>query len=122
VLKRQNDCFDFGAWRHGLDNTQWRPDQGGVYTHFVFINASVRGPFLPTYVPRFVHWTSLFIDLLCEPSDSAGTCMNGPIKLAGMTINCWERTCHVQSMLWVVSLVRTPAAQFPCLSPCLHDG
>jgi len=98
VLKKTNECLDFGAWSYGLSTLDW---QSGKYKHFIFINSSVRGPFVPNYVPRFLHWTQLLTHLLREDGD--GHAANGPIKLGGMSINC-AISPHVQSMLWATDL------------------
>jgi len=103
VLRKSNQCLDFGGWRYGLDAIPWR---SGKYTHFIFINSSVRGPFVPLYVPKAIHWTVLFTSLLQEEGD--GYAANGPIKLVGMTINCHQNRPHVQSMLWAIDLVGFP--------------
>jgi len=103
VLKKTNECLDFGAWSYGLSTLDW---QSGKYKHFIFINSSVRGPFVPHYVPRFIHWTQLFTHLLREDGD--GHAANGPIKLVGLSINC-AISPHVQSMLWATDLVFSPA-------------
>jgi hypothetical protein len=96
VLPKENDCMDFGGWRYALDRLPWR---NGTYGHFVFMNSSVRGPFLPTYMPRSIHWTTLFTRYITDPSLGPG-----PVKLVGTTINCYYAP-HVQSMLWVTDLV-----------------
>lgn len=97
VLAKENECLDFGGWRYGLDWIGWR---GRGYRYFVFLNSSVRGPYVPLYVPRAIHWTTLFTQLIRESGDGYGD-NNGPIKLVGMTINCHLHRPHVQSMLWV---------------------
>ena len=45
----QNECFDWGTygWVLKLIN----PLQLSTYTYFVFLNSSIRGPFLPLYWP-----------------------------------------------------------------------
>jgi hypothetical protein len=101
VFTKTNDCLDFGGWRHALDRVAWR---NGTYSHFVFMNSSVRGPFLPSYLPRTFHWTTLFTQFITDPSLAPG-----PVKLVGLTISCFQ-TPHVQSMLWVTDLVRLPLA------------
>lgn len=69
VLSRDNMHYDFGAWHYALQNTDI-----SKYQYFIFLNTSVRGPFLPRYVK--MKWYEAFTDLL-----------HGDVKLAGSTIN-----------------------------------
>lgn len=76
------------------------------YTHFVFLDSSVRGPFLPRYIHRplpntdhlagiqaNIPWTSVFTDRL------------GPeVKLVGRTVSC-EVEMHVQAPVWATDRV-----------------
>jgi len=89
VFNRSNIGFDFGGWSDGvLTNDLYKN-----YTHFIFANSSIIGPYLPTdYKGK---WTDVLINGL---SDS--------IKLFGPTIN----TCrspdkvHVQSYVFSMKL------------------
>lgn len=110
VLEKANECLDFGAWAYGLSKTNWR---GGHYKRFIFINSSVRGPFVPQYVPKSIHWTQFFTNLLREDGD--GYADNGPIKLVGLTINC-QFSPHVQSMLWATDLAFSPTLLMECIN------
>jgi hypothetical protein len=83
VLKRPNRCFDGGSIGEFLQN---RPHLKDVYKYFVFVNSSVRGPFLPRYYHERP-WTRVFTDLI-----------NDDVKLVGTTISC-QRSIHVQSMV-----------------------
>jgi hypothetical protein len=83
ILKRDNDCFDFGAygkafeWLGGVDSLR-------KYDFFVFINPSALGPIVPKYWPSDVHWTEVFTSRLggdvhacstsiaCLPEDDLG--------------------------------------------------
>jgi hypothetical protein len=72
VLKRPNDCFDFGAYGAGI---KWL---GGIeklhkYTHFIFINPSAIGPILPKYWPSYIHWTYIFTSHLRRHKHAVGT-------------------------------------------------
>jgi len=91
VVERRNACFDFGAWGAGLRAA----DAAGVrYAFVVFLNASVRGPFLPAYERR--PWWRVFADELRR--------RDGP-ALLGTTFHCMDlsehdaRSAHVQSMV-----------------------
>jgi hypothetical protein len=48
-----------------------------TYEYFVWLNPSVRGPFLPAYVRGLMHWTEPFVSRL-SPT----------VKLVGCSINC----------------------------------
>lgn len=79
------------------------------YAHFVFVDSSVRGPFLPRYMhrprrrrdrrDRFAApqatkpWTSVFTDRL-----------NDEIKLVGRSVSC-EVELHVQAPVWATDRV-----------------
>tara|TARA_B100001093_G_C26851527_1_gene1025396 strand:- start:3209 stop:4168 length:960 start_codon:yes stop_codon:yes gene_type:complete len=62
------------------------------FDYFIFLNDTVRGPFLPRYLDKKI-WPFLFISLLSNKT-----------KLVGSTINYWhdgknnEDTKHIQSM------------------------
>jgi hypothetical protein len=103
VLRKENDCFDFGGWRYALDHIPWREK---AYRYFVFLNSSLRGPFVPLYVPPSIHWTTLFTQLLKHDGDGFTSTNNGPIKLVGLTITCYANRTHVQSMFWATDYVR----------------
>jgi hypothetical protein len=72
------------------------------YAHFLFLDSSVRGPFLPRYMHRShdstAHqaskpWTTVFTDRL------------GPeVKLVGRTVSC-EVEMHIQAPVWATDSV-----------------
>lgn len=73
VLYRSNDCYDFGGWIHGLNSVD-----RFIYEYFIFLNASVRGPFMAPAIARVVkHWPSIFLNMLDKN-----------IKLVGSSISC----------------------------------
>lgn len=87
-IQRPNTGYDFGGWSRGLACC----DISGV-DRFIFINSSVKGPFLPPGYTR--PWPTMLTDQI---SDS--------VKLAGCTINCldeWgtyhptKKSVHIQS-------------------------
>lgn len=79
------------------------------YAHFVFVDSSVRGPFLPRYMHRprqrkgnqnrfaapqpTQPWTSVFTDRLSDE-----------IKLVGRSVSC-EAELHVQAPVWATDRV-----------------
>lgn len=93
----RNECYDWGTFG-------WVLKSGVVdvtsFKYFIFMNSSVRGPFLPVYLRRTMHWTEPLISGITED-----------IKLVGPTISCegsprdgdrnglWRRNPHVQSYL-----------------------
>ena len=85
LKKTSNEGYDFGGWSDGLklvnlDN----------YDRFIFLNDTVRGPFLPIYLDK-KEWVKYFTRFI-----------NSKIKLTGSTINCSKsiriKNDHIQSM------------------------
>ena len=83
VVERENRCYDFGAWGIGLSKKR-------NYTHYIFLNGSVRGPFLPLFERR--QWWDVLLDELGGPSN---------VGLVGTSLNCWSslEETHLQSMV-----------------------
>jgi len=67
TIDRDNLGYDFNAWYEGLQAF----DGGKEFTHFIFMNDTVMGPFGDR------HWIKTFTDLLSDE-----------VKLAGISINC----------------------------------
>ena len=90
VVERENTCFDFGAWSAGLRAAR---ERGVEFAYAIFLNASVRGPFLPAYEARLVARL---------PRRARG---RPGLGLLGTTVHCADldagnaRSAHVQSML-----------------------
>jgi hypothetical protein len=90
-----NKCYDWGSIGWVFDNRLVDPDN---YTYFIFMNSSVRGPFVPPHLRNLVRWQDLLIEKL-----------NDKIALVGPTISCegspyqgnvageWRSNPHVQS-------------------------
>jgi hypothetical protein len=97
------------------------------YRLFLFINSSVRGPFLPPYARGRLHWTDPFASRLGSSSSGGGggggggsggssePAGGGDVRLVGPTVSCegsplggnatggdWRRTPHVQTYAWAV--------------------
>jgi len=96
---RENSGFDICSSRivieYGL------APRSGTYTHVLFMNGSVRGPFLPSYV------TSTWIDMFQQ-------FLNNDVRLVGTTINCMSdfydvdrgfTSLHIQSMVLALDAV-----------------
>ena len=85
-INRENKGHDFGAWSHGLLTN----DLYQSYTHFIFVNSTCMGPFVPPYCSK--SWITIFTDML-----------NDTVKLVGPTINCISNPkfqSHVQSYMF----------------------
>lgn len=82
IVKRANTGFDFGAWAHAL-----RESQLDQFDYFFFVNSSVAGPFVPTY-QDFSQWPTPFVSMLDDR-----------VKLAGLSIDIWDGSPIVHSML-----------------------
>jgi hypothetical protein len=85
-IHHENKCFDLGTigWFLSsgiIDKTKYR--------YFIFLNSSVRGPFIVSYYDNPI-WYTIFTRRL-----------NNHIKLVGCTINC-QIAPHVQSYLWAL--------------------
>ncbi|EIE24703.1 hypothetical protein COCSUDRAFT_14419 [Coccomyxa subellipsoidea C-169] len=105
----ENKCYDWGTFG-------WVFDEGKVnaslYNSIIFMNSSVRGPFLPPYFPLGLHWSKLLTLRL-----------SSTVKLVGSTISCepaWEggntanekrQNAHVQSYVMATDQVGLKALQ-----------
>ena len=91
-LPHPNECYDIGTVGWVLD-TQFTQDQLEQFEYFIWLNPSVRGPFMPAYLRGSMHWTEPLLSKL-----------RGPVKLVGPTISCErlgnfpnQHNVHVQS-------------------------
>lgn len=87
-----NQGYDVGGWVQGLRLLQQKTER--LYHYFIFMNSSVRGPFLPFYTSSSkLQW----ITYLIRPLDDT-------TKLSGISINCPDgvgrKIPHLQSMVW----------------------
>jgi hypothetical protein len=69
VLYRKNEDYDFGAYNDALETININK-----YYYYFFINTSVRGPFIPSYVK--IKWYEPFINLLIDDIKLVGTSIN----------------------------------------------
>lgn len=60
IVQRENTCFDIGA--HG--EVLRKDDLWKKYKRFIIMNASIRGPFIPTYVSSC--WTDSFLGKITD--------------------------------------------------------
>ena len=62
-LRHANECFDIGTVGWVL-HSQLGPRGTKTYKYFVWLNSSVRGPFLPAYLRGRLHWTEPLLSKL----------------------------------------------------------
>ncbi len=94
IIFRENKDFDFGAYIHALDSirqdttkTMYWGKFPEEYDYTFYMNASVRGPFLPVYYSG--HFLQPFIDLFASAKD---------VHLVGTTINVLDAKSVHKSM------------------------
>lgn len=87
IIERENRCFDLGGFHEILAAD---PALRSRYKRFIFLNASLRGPFLPPWATG-VCW-----------SDAYWARLDARVKLVGMSWNCANGILyppHLQSMI-----------------------
>lgn len=94
-IQRPNDCFDLGSYAEVLTKSELYKK----YRRFIMLNASLRGPFLPSWSRSC--WSSLYLSRITPTR-----------KLIGMTANC-EPEFHIQSMIWATDLDGIKTLLFP---------
>jgi len=88
TLHRDNIGYDFGAWSDALLTDHLYEK----YHHFIFVNSSVIGPFVPPYFEG--RWTDIYLNGL-----------RNNVKLFGSTINTCGKPLtltHVQSYIFTM--------------------
>lgn len=123
ILERENSGLDFEAWYHGVHAAlaatgtaqkypaqsvaSWFPLIKKHFDSFVFINSSVRGPYLPLWFHNLgVSWTTALTGGLNERVKLVGTTMNRCGKNGGwrlLPLSC--SAPHVQSMVFATDTV-----------------
>lgn len=104
-MRHENACYDTGAFGWALKRQEVRRVLHS-YDYVVVLNSSVRGPFLPSYVPGRRDWQRLLTRRLGGSND---------VRMVGATISCEETysetrkmsrsTPHVQTWLFAVDRV-----------------
>ncbi len=120
-IQHENKCYDYGTvgwffvkytigspWRKETSitnsNNTHRKFNLAQYKYFIFMNASIRGPFFPPYFLKFVsdyqtefnepfYWYYIFTKRI-----------NAKVKLVGITI-CCEAPMHLQSYFLTTDFV-----------------
>lgn len=78
VLYKENFGMDFGGYNVSIS---WVKRHFGLdkYKYYVFINSSMRGPFMPKWTPRTFHYTEALTNFFKEEAK---------VKLAGSYVTC----------------------------------
>ncbi|KAK6520513.1 hypothetical protein TWF506_000765 [Arthrobotrys conoides] len=101
IIERNNTCFDLGTHAQVLKRKNKLLMK--KYKRFILLNASVRGPFMPTWSREC--WTDT---LLAKVTDKN--------KLVGISYNCAEPR-HVQSMVLATDKIGL-SLLFPKINHC----
>jgi hypothetical protein len=88
-IRRPNISTDIGAYSEAMRNL---PED--TYDYFVFVNSTVRGPFLPVWYNKKEHWSSCFTRLLSDTVAIVG--------LSIVTKHIWYFKPYVQSMAYAI--------------------
>tara|TARA_B100001027_G_scaffold112127_1_gene77377 strand:+ start:92 stop:841 length:750 start_codon:yes stop_codon:yes gene_type:complete len=89
IIVRPNIGHDFASWKDGLKSIN------RTFDYYIFMNDTIRGPFLPRYIPKNISWYKMFCNLISDK-----------VKLSGLTINYFpwgnknKNLQHVQSMMF----------------------
>ncbi|KAI8114536.1 hypothetical protein M9434_002658 [Picochlorum sp. BPE23] len=88
VMKHENKCFDIGTvgWVFSVLEVS---DSAYLdsYSYYIWLNSSVRGPFLPSYLNNKYHWSRAFTEKLSDR-----------VKLVGPTICCGQSGDHLPAL------------------------
>lgn len=94
TFRRPNVGLDFGGWSEAL----LTDDLYKNYTHFIFVNSSVYGPFIPMYHHGI--WPEIFLQQLTDDVRIVGT------SICNLTLPSHSfdpvNNAHVQSMVFVM--------------------
>jgi len=96
IIKRENWGLDFGAWSYALFLKENNNELYKQYKYFIFINSTVRGPFLPSWYDQNKHnyWPDLFINKLDEN-----------VKLVGPSIGFHSHSPYISSSIFATDIV-----------------
>lgn len=118
VVLRENFGYDMCGSKLVLERG-WAP-RPGTYTRVILMNASVRGPFMPSYASAAETWVDAFLSRLGGADG---------VRLVGTTINCLSSrrdaasgafsSLHVQSM--VLALDRAAVHALHPMLRCYED-
>ncbi len=100
IIKRENLGFDLCAWKTAIEYSIKQLNK--TYSYYIFMNASVRGPFIPNYI-KYTEWILPFLLML-----------NGQVKLVGTICQCGGVPIHIPGMFTM-----TDSIGFKIISPLL---
>ncbi|KAI8823704.1 uncharacterized protein EV422DRAFT_366672 [Fimicolochytrium jonesii] len=104
---KPNECYDLGSFSAGVD--RMKSEYGRAYKKYILVNASVRGPFIPTYSTQC--WTDIFLAPLSDKT-----------KMVGISFNCDpNHPRHVQSMVLAFDQIGFDTAVGPVGCPKTLD-
>jgi len=90
IIKTNNEGYDFGGYSDSLFNIDIKK-----YKYFIFLNDTVRGPFLPRYVSKN-NWYKYFTSLIDDKTKLVGSSINYLDTAGGMRQIKYDP--HIQSM------------------------
>lgn len=104
VLRKANTGYDFGSWAAALASVKLDD-----YDRFVFLNDTVRGPFLASYAHPAA-WTDVFTERITDRVKLVGVSINcvpvdGAMAPFAKTAAAQQPTRHVQSMVMATDRV-----------------
>ncbi|KAK6340288.1 hypothetical protein TWF730_002052 [Orbilia blumenaviensis] len=108
IVRRGNTCFDLGA--HAEVLTENNNALINTYKRFILLNASIRGPFMPTWSREC--WSDAYLAKITEKN-----------KLVGMTMNCnidKGRMKVLNSMIYATDRLGLNLI-LPIISHCFKD-
>jgi hypothetical protein len=100
VIYKENEDYDFGAYKYALNSIQTD------YKYYMFLNTSVRGPFIPQYVN--MKWYEPFINMIKDDVKLVGTTiniLNSPTQISNIFENYsgFKRPhTHVQTQFFAI--------------------
>ncbi|EPS39516.1 hypothetical protein H072_6671 [Dactylellina haptotyla CBS 200.50] len=104
IIQRNNTCFDLGSHAEVLNSNNGELVE--KYKRFILMNASIRGPFLPTWSREC--WSDAYLGKVTDTN-----------KLVGMTVNCIQPH-HIQSMIFATDRIGVRIL-LPLISRCFTD-
>ncbi|KAK6333778.1 hypothetical protein TWF730_003961 [Orbilia blumenaviensis] len=107
IIQRTNTCYDLGAYGEVL--TTNKNELIKKYEKFIMLNASIRGPFLPTWSREC--WSDAYLAKVTDKN-----------KLVGMTFNCDPiyGVRHLQSMIFATDRIGINTL-LPVMSTCFPN-
>lgn len=103
ILRRKNKCYDLGAFGWALKQPAVASKLSS-FSYFILLNSSVRGPFIPVYVPGRRSWHQFLTQQLQKDVHMVGPSIScGGLFDPGR--NAYRSSPHVQT--WLLALDET---------------